>query len=125
MFALPTLGDLMQMARNSFRANLKGSDASVWPNNVYATAKVLAGMVFEVFGFASYISEQKFACTAPDIESLRLHGEEFGIPQNPARPASGNVIITAADAIAVAVNTVFQRADGISYAATAGGSAWP
>jgi hypothetical protein len=61
MFDFPTLKGLMERSRQSFRANLKGSDAWVWPNNVYVSAKVIAGSVWEVFGFAAYIEKQIFA----------------------------------------------------------------
>lgn len=121
MFAIPSLADLLQRARLAFRTYLPGSDAWSWPNNVYASAKVVAGMAFEVFGFASYISKMIFASTAPDIETLRLHGNEFGIPQLPSAPASGFVTFVSTDAITVATSTTLQRADGIAYLVTAGG----
>jgi len=122
MFAIPSLSDLLQRARQAFRTYLPGSDAWVWPNNIYASAKVVAGMAFEVFGFASYISKMIFASTAPDIETLRLHGGEFGIPQLPAAPAGGNVTFTATGAITVATGATLQRTDGVTYLVTAGGS---
>lgn len=122
MFALPTLGDLMGRARNAFRANLKGSDAWVWPNNIYVSAKVLAGMTFEVFGYLSYVSRQMFAHTAPDLESLLMHGEEFGIPLRPAAPAEGAVKFTCDAAIAIDVGAVLQRTDGVQYIVTVGGA---
>lgn len=122
MYAVPSLGDLMARARKAFRANLKGSDAWVWPNNVYVSAKVLAGMTFEVFGFASYISRQKFAVTAPDLESLKLHGEEFGISQNPAAPARGKVIVTTTVAFVLDGGAVFRRADGVEFISKDAGS---
>ncbi|WP_438278070.1 baseplate J/gp47 family protein [Nitrobacter sp.] len=122
MYALPSLADLATKARQAFRANLKGSDAWLWPNNVYASAKVIAGMTFEVFGFASYISRQIFAHTAPDLESLQLHGAEFGIPQKPAAPAAGKVDFAATDAVAVDAGALLRRADGIEYIVQAGGS---
>jgi uncharacterized phage protein gp47/JayE len=121
MFSLPTLNDLMTRARLSFRANLKGSDAWVWPNNVYASAKVIGGMTFEAFGFIAYVSKQMFAHTAPDLDSLLLHGAEFAITQKPAAPGGGNVIITAADAITVAAGAVLQRSDNVQYIAARGG----
>lgn len=122
MYVTLTLKEWMERARQSFRANLAGSDAYVWPNNVYATAKVLAGLAFEITGFASYISRQKFAFTAPDIESLRLHGEEFGIPQNPAGPAVGNAVLSALGAVSVDVGALFTRMDNVTFRAVAGGS---
>ena len=122
MFAFPTLKDLMERSRQSFRANLKGSDAWVWPNNVYASAKVIAGAIFEVFGFAAYIEKQIFAWRAPDIESLTNHGIEYGIPQNPATPATGSVIFTVTDNISVSTDAILTRADGVQFIVTAGGN---
>jgi len=122
MFALPTLADLLNRTRQSFRANLKGSDAWVWPNNVYASAKVIAGAIFEVFGFAAYIQKQMFAFSAPDVESLTNHGAEYGIPRNPAAPASGNVVFTVTDNVTVNTNAVLQRTDGVQFIVTAGGT---
>lgn len=122
MFQLPTLKELAERTRQSFRANLKGSDAWVWPNNVYASAKVIAGAVFEVFGFASYIEKQIFAHRAPDIESLTRHGIEYGIARKPAAPASGKVTFTATDNIEVLTGAVLRRVDGIEYIVSSGGS---
>ncbi|WP_315705064.1 MULTISPECIES: baseplate J/gp47 family protein [unclassified Bradyrhizobium] len=121
-YYLPTLKDLMQKARISFRANLKGSDASVWPNNVYVSAKVLAGALYELFGFAAYIKKQIFAHQAPDLDSLGMHGTEYSIPQKPAGPASGNYAISVTDNIVVETNAVLQRTDGVEFLVTAGGS---
>lgn len=121
MFAIPSLADLLQRARQAFRTYLPGSDAWSWPNNVYASAKVLGGMAFEVFGFVSYVSKMIFASTAPDLETLQLHGNEFGLPLLPSAPAEGNVTFTATDAITVATSATLQRSDGVTYLVTAGG----
>jgi uncharacterized phage protein gp47/JayE len=121
MFQLPTLKELSERTRQAFRANLKGTDAWVWPNNVYASAKVVAGAVFEVFGFASYIEKQIFAHRAPDIESLTRHGTEYGIARKPAAPAVGNVVFTAADDIAVDTGAVLRRSDGLEFIVSVGG----
>jgi uncharacterized phage protein gp47/JayE len=121
-FNLPTINDLVGRSRAAFRAVLKGSDAWVWPNNVYASAKVIGGMVFEAFGFLGYIQKQMFAFSAPDIESLTNHGTEFNIPQNPAAPAQGVVIVTDTGAVTVNTGAVFQRSDGMQYIVTSGSS---
>lgn len=110
----------MLRTRQSFRANLKGSDAAVWPNNVYVSAKVMAGGFFELFGFAAYIEKQIFAHLAPDLESLALHGVEYNIPRKPTAPASGNVIFTVTDNITVGTGAILQRADGVQLIVTAG-----
>lgn len=115
-FAIPALSDLVERSRQAFRSYLPGSDAWVWPNNLGPSAKVIAGAVFEVFGFADYIQKQKFALTA-DGENLVLHGAELGIAKKPAQPASGNVLIATSDAIAVAPAALFTRTDGIQFLA--------
>jgi uncharacterized phage protein gp47/JayE len=121
MFAIPSLKELVERARQSFRVNLPGSDAWIWPNNINPTAKVFAGLVHEVFGFADYIQKQKFALTA-DSENLDLHGEEFGLARRPRAPAQGMVDITVSAAVVLDVAAVFRRADGVEYVATAGGT---
>lgn len=121
MFLLPTFAELAERARQSFRANLKGSDAWVWPNNIYASAKVIAGHTFEVFGFAAYIQKQMFAHTAPDIDSLLLHGNEFGIARRPAAPAQGVVSFTGDVAFEVLTDAVLERIDGVQFRVVSGG----
>jgi len=121
MFAIPSLKDLVERARQSFRVNLPGSDAWIWPNNINPTAKVFAGLVHEVFGFADYIQKQKFALTA-DSEHLDLHGEEFGLARKPRAPAQGYVDIAVSAAVTLDVAAVFRRADGVEYVSTSDGS---
>ncbi len=118
MFAIPTLPQLLARARNAFRANLPGTDAWLWPNNINPTAKVVAGMVSELFGFADSIQRQKFALTA-DGPDLDLHGAEINLPRNPATPSAGTISITVADAYQVAYGAIFQRSDGVQFSATA------
>lgn len=120
MFAIPSLKDSVERARRAFRSYLPGSDAWIWPNNVYPTAKVFGGIEHEIFGFADYIQKQKFALTA-DAENLDLHGEELGLARRPAVPARGNIAIVTTDALTVDAGAVFRRADGSEYLATIGG----
>jgi uncharacterized phage protein gp47/JayE len=117
MFPIPTLPSLLTRARNAFRSNLPGTDAWLWPNNVNPFAKVIAGMVFELFGFADYVQRQKFAITA-DGDSLDLHGAEINLGRQPAQPANGAIALVIADAVNVAAGALFQRSDGFQYSAT-------
>src|SRR4051812_49207067 len=101
MFAIPTLDALTDRARKAFRANLPGSDAWLWPNNVNLLSKVLAGLTFELFGFADDIQRQKFAVTATG-DGLEAHGAEVGLGRKPARQAAGTVVITSTNGIRIA-----------------------
>jgi uncharacterized phage protein gp47/JayE len=121
MFAIPSLRESVERARQAFRSNLPGSDAWIWPNNINPTAKVFGGIEHLLFGFADYVQRQKFALTA-DSENLDLHGEEFGLARRPAAPAAGKVDIVTTAALVVAAGAIFRRADGAEYFATIGGS---
>ncbi len=116
-FPIPTLLSLVQRARQACRSYLPGSDAWLWPNNLNVVAKVLGGMIYELFGFADYICKQVFASTA-DGDSLDLHGAEYGLARRAAAPAAGNIVITTPDAIAVAAAAQFVRGDGVLIVAT-------
>jgi len=122
MFQIATLPELLDRARKAFRGNLKGTDAWLWPNNIYVTAKVLAGQTFEIMGFAAYIQKQMFAHTAPDIDSLMLHGEEYGIPLKSAAAAVGQVRLTSTGALTVTVGAVLTRSDGVDFIVVDGGN---
>ena len=119
LFSLPSLSDLVQRARAAFRAEIPGTDAWLWPNNIGPTAKVLAGSAFEIFGRLDYVGSQAFVQKA-DLKYLLLHGGMYGLARMPAAPAAGTVTLTATAALAVAPGAVFQRSDGAGYAANAG-----
>ncbi|WP_243368857.1 baseplate J/gp47 family protein [Microvirga solisilvae] len=120
-FAIPPLPDLLNRARRAFKSNLKGTDAFLWPNNIGPTAKVIAGMTHEVFGYIDYVQRQKFAITA-DWEGLLEHGEEFGLPPHPADAARGTLLVTGEAGFTVAAGAVFRRGDGVLFNALEGGA---
>ncbi len=121
MYQIPSLNDLVTRARNAFRAMLPGSDAWLWPNNINPTAKVVGGMTSELFGFIDNVQRAKFAVTA-DGPDLDLHGAEIGLARFQPTPSIGNVAITVADAFGVAFGALFQRSDGVQFAAAAAAS---
>jgi len=121
-FTIPSLQDLLDRTRRSFRTHLPGSDAFIWPNNVYVSAKVFAGGLFELFGYASYIAKMPFVHLAPDLETLRKHGIELGVPQKPAAPASGTVDFVSDAAIQVDLGAILERSDGVRYIAAEAGA---
>ena len=119
-FRIPTLTELAQRTANAFRANLKGSDARLWPNNVAVSAKVMAGAVFEAFSFLDYIAKQINKHTAEGVW-LERHAFDYGLTRLPATYAEGKVTISGDPNVAVPAGIVLQRADGIQYEVTTGG----
>lgn len=118
MFDIPTLPDLVKRMRQAFRAELPGSDAWLWPNNVAASAKVFAGGLSELFGRLDYVGRQAFVLTAEE-RYLARHGEQYGMARRAADLAYGAVLVSGADALQVARGAVFRRSDGVEFAATA------
>lgn len=119
-FAIPTLDDLVQRTWRAFRANLKGSDAKLWPNNVAVSAKVMAGAVWSPFSFLEYISRQILVHTA-DGQWLDRHAYDWGLARLAPTYAEGKVTISGTEGVAVPAGAVVQRADGVLYDITLGG----
>lgn len=117
----PTLSALIDRARAAFRAELPGSDAWIWPNNVAPTAKVVAGAVFELFGRLDWRMGQMFASTAEGAY-LERHAYELGLARRPASPASGTILITATTAYALDGAALFRSTSGQDYRAAAAAS---
>lgn len=120
-FRIPTLPELAQRTANAFRANLKGSDARLWPNNVAVSAKVMAGAVWEAFAFLEYISRQSIKHLA-EGPWLERHAYDYGLARLPATYAQGHVTISGDPNVAVPAGIVLQRADGVQYEVTTGGT---
>lgn len=113
-FAIPTLRDLVERARLSFRAHLPGTDAWLWPNNIGPSAKVMAGLTSEVFGFADYISRQRLPLTA-EKEHLDDHGKMYGLARRIATAARGQVRFIATTALTVDDGAIVERSDGVQF----------
>lgn len=117
-FKIDSLKEVVERARNAFRAELPGSDAWVWPNNIYVTAKVIGGMVWMLMGYLKWIDKQRFAMTATG-ENLLRHGAEYGLSIKAPTFARGNVIVSSDTyPLTIGVGTQFTRDDGAVYNST-------
>jgi len=113
-YDLPTLRQLAERTAGAFRANLKGSDAALWPNNVAVSAKVIAGAVWEAFGFLEYIKRQILVQTADSV-FLERHAAEYGMGRLPASEAEGEVVFSGDNNIAIPAGLLLTRADGVEF----------
>lgn len=118
-FFMPDQKDMVQRARNAFRAETPGTDAWVWPNNIYVSAKVLGGMVWQAFGRLKWMDRQRFALTASGYE-LERHGLDYGIARKASSYAQGNLlVVTDTWPYNIAAGTKFTRkSDGASFTST-------
>lgn len=120
-FKIPTLKELVTRTQRAFRADLKGSDAVLWPNNVAVSAKVMAGAVNEAFSFLDYISKQINKHTAEGVW-LERHAFDYGITRLPATYARGSIDLTGDPNVSVPAGLEVQRTDGFRYVTTSGGA---
>jgi uncharacterized phage protein gp47/JayE len=120
-FNTPSIEDLANRAARAFRADLAGSDAALWPNNVAVSAKVIAGAVWEAFAFIDYVSRQINKSTA-ESPFLERHAADYGLTRLPASYASGEIVLSGDSGATVPAGVVVVRADGIRYETTAAGT---
>lgn len=111
-FPILDLLSCVQQARSAFQAALPGLNAWLWPNNIGPTAKVLGGEEWNVFNRLDFVGKQAFVLFA-EGKYLDAHGAEFNLPRKLAQAASGNIVITATGALAVAAGATFGRGDGM------------
>lgn len=117
-FEIPTLDTLSQRLRGLFRAELPGTDAAIWPNNLYVTGKVVAAGLFEAYLRLSWIYRQIFASTA-DGTHLERHGYEHGVVRKGATAASGPVTLTGTAGTEIPAGSQLSGPGGGLYSVTA------
>lgn len=114
-FVTPTQDEAVQRARARMRAEQPGTDATVWPNTQYVSAKVLGGESWELYSFLAWISRQRFA-TSCDGDMLDEIGAQFGLGRRPATYAAGVVEVVGTPAYTIDAGTRLHRSDGVEYA---------
>lgn len=114
----PTLQQCVEKARQDFQANLPGSNAWLFPNNVAVSAKVMGGLIWSGFRFLTWISKQILVTTC-SRDYLYMHGAELGVTPKVATPSSGGIQVTGTVTLLIPTGTLFQRQDGLQILSTA------
>lgn len=118
-WSVPSLEDIAERTRTAFSTYLPGADARVFPSNVYASAKVIAGRVWELFLRQEFIALQAFPLTAVGLY-LERHAQAYGISRHPAAQGTGELLITGGTAgTEVPIGSQYQTSDGRIYETTA------
>jgi len=123
-FQIPTLQELAERTRGAFRAELPGSDAWIWPNNVYASAKVIAAAAFEIFLRLRWVLDQAFVTTA-EGRFLDRHGADYGLARLPASYAEGTARVSGTAGAAIASGAFMANTAGRQFRVLAGKSIPP
>lgn len=80
-------------------------------------SKVLAGAIYLVYDYISYVKDQIFITTSDD-ENLQLHGSEYGISKNFGTKASGSCTIGGTNGTVIASGTELKSSSGNIYVTT-------
>ena len=117
MFNRPQLTALVQSLREDMLSRvddnlLRRSDAEVY-------ARVFAGAIHGLYGYADWIARQIVWDTCDDDILDRIASLWLDVPRKPATQASGTATFVLAAGVLVPSGTVLQAFDGVQYATTA------
>ncbi|MFJ3112311.1 baseplate J/gp47 family protein [Pseudomonas putida] len=111
-YEIPTLPALITRTEADFERNapdaLRRSDAKV-------TSRVLSGVVFQLFGYQSWMARQAHPATCDEEQLLRWADWRLEDGRKPAVAASGSATVTGSTGFPVDAGTVYQARDGRRY----------
>ncbi len=117
-FDRPTLATLVSRAQADIESRLQGTDAALRRSLAGVLARMDAGLVHGLYGYLEWIALQVMPDTA-ELEHLERWASIWGVGRKAASAATGVVTCAGTAGAVLPLGTLFQRADGTQYAATA------
>ena len=114
LFVIPSLDQISASLRALVPSLISGARADYFPNNLVIAAKVTTMAVREALLRVRWVYRTRFVRLA-DAAHLDMHGEEVGLVRVPARPALGNVTLTATATITLPAGSELVSIAGIRY----------
>jgi uncharacterized phage protein gp47/JayE len=113
-FARPTLAELIARISGDLNTRLPGHDSLVRRSVLWVLARVVAGAVHLLYGFAAWIARQILPDRA-DEAVLRRHAAIWGLAPLSATWAYGRVTFTGTPATLIPAGSILQRDDEREY----------
>lgn len=113
-YTKPTLQEIYDRIKSDMEARVTDDVKIPSVSLLGIIAAVMAGAAYLIYGFLQWISEQMFPDTA-DESGLTRWGNIYGIGQQAATYASGDVAFTGTAATVVAAGTQVQNDNGIVF----------
>jgi uncharacterized phage protein gp47/JayE len=117
----PTLAELISRAASDIEAELPGTDARLRRSNLAAISRMHAAAVHGLYGYLAWAARQLMVDTAEE-EHLVRWAALWGITRKAATYATGTVTVTGENGSVIPVDVYLQRADGLRYKVTTGGT---
>ncbi|MGN7832670.1 baseplate J/gp47 family protein [Pseudoxanthomonas sp. 22568] len=117
-FSRPTLKELVERVLADISSRVTGGNAIPRRSNLGVIGRAVAGVAHGLYGFISWLARQ----VIPDLaegEFLARWASVWGVGRRPAAPATGSVVFTGTNGIAIPADTRMMRADGAEFATTA------
>lgn len=120
-FSRPTLDNLRAMAAQDIAAQLPGTDPLLRFSNLGILGDVLAGLSNLHYGYLDWIAQQAVPVTATD-EFLEMWASLKTVYRMAPTQATGQIVFSGTNNVALAAGTSVQRSDGTPYTVTTGGT---
>ena len=117
-FVRPTLAELIDRISGDLNTRLPGRDSRVRRSTLWVLARVFAGGLHLLYGFAAWIARQILPDRA-DEAVLRRHAAIWSLTPIPAAAASGKVTFSGVAGSIVPAGSTLQRDDGAEYTTAA------
>ncbi len=117
-FSRPTLTQLVDRISADFETQITGASTLLRRSVLKVMARVLAGAIHLLYGFAEYMSLQQFAHSSDQTYLDRI-ASEYGIIRIDAVKATGSGTVTGTNDTVVPRGSVLQSTAGQQYATTA------
>jgi len=122
-FQIPTLQTIIDRVKGDLSSRLGNSNSLIKGSLANVLAYVLAGAVWGVYQYQSWIADQVMPDTA-EGEYLARWARIWGKLRTAATKADGTIIVTAVAGASLADEAVLQRNDRVEYIVTGGPYAW-
>ena len=116
-FTRPTLSALVTQTQSDINGRVPGADSRLRRSVLGVLAKVWAGLVHGLYGYAARLAQELL----PDTATLWLarHGAIWGISRKAATYAAGPATLEGTVGATVPAGTIIERGDGVRYAVSA------
>lgn len=120
-YTRPPLKTLLDQTSSEMESRLPGVLARVRRSLAGVIARVIAGAVWALYGYAEWLDRQKWPDLC-DAEFLDWHGARWKVTRKEASKATGTVRFTGVDGSLVPLGTIIQRVDAVQYETTLAGA---
>jgi uncharacterized phage protein gp47/JayE len=113
-FQRPTLSDLIERTKADFQSRLTGGGSLLKRSVAAVIARVHAGAMHLLYGYAAFMAKQLMPDTA-EKEYLRRWANIWKVTPKAASFAQCTVTFSGTDGVAIPVGTELTRSDGVTY----------